>query len=65
MEGGSLSNYGSCLSAAYTRLKNSQAFHGLGTSRFQHVALALSPRTSVLQVCTSFAGRGKIMLLQP
>eukprot|EP00959_Pyramimonas_sp_CCMP1952_P357824 7491797-Pyramimonas_sp.AAC.1 len=44
------SKCGSRLSAAHTRLKHVQRLHGWRTAPFQHVALALTPRTFVLKI---------------
>eukprot|EP00959_Pyramimonas_sp_CCMP1952_P237574 4964763-Pyramimonas_sp.AAC.1 len=42
------------LSAANIRSNNLQELHGLRIARFQHVVLALAPRTFVTKVCKSF-----------
>eukprot|EP00959_Pyramimonas_sp_CCMP1952_P278865 5830850-Pyramimonas_sp.AAC.1 len=47
IEDGSVSKCGSRLSAAHTRSNNLQELHGLTAVPFQHVVLALAPRTIV------------------
>ena len=54
MEGGPFSKLGSRLSAAHIRFENVQQFQGWRAARFQNVALALAPRTLVLNNCSNF-----------
>eukprot|EP00959_Pyramimonas_sp_CCMP1952_P100490 2102094-Pyramimonas_sp.AAC.1 len=62
MEGGSLSKCGSRVSAAHVRVERSQLFEGGRAGRSQYVFLAVAPRTSVLQVCSSFRDGGPFLL---
>eukprot|EP00959_Pyramimonas_sp_CCMP1952_P065068 1358620-Pyramimonas_sp.AAC.1 len=48
MEGGWFAKCGSRPSAAHARSKNLQGLHGLRITCFQHVALALAPRTCAI-----------------
>eukprot|EP00959_Pyramimonas_sp_CCMP1952_P140556 2941227-Pyramimonas_sp.AAC.1 len=54
IEDGSFSKCGSCLNAANTRFEHLQEFHGSRPVPLQNVALALAPRTFVLNRCKSF-----------
>eukprot|EP00959_Pyramimonas_sp_CCMP1952_P368214 7713023-Pyramimonas_sp.AAC.1 len=54
MEGGWFSKCGPRLGAAHIRFNTLQELHGLEAGRFQNVALALAPRTFVLNICKSF-----------
>eukprot|EP00959_Pyramimonas_sp_CCMP1952_P346458 7256237-Pyramimonas_sp.AAC.1 len=56
MEGGWFSTRGSRLRAQHIRLKHLQELHGLRVAPFQHVALALAPRTFLFNNCNSFTG---------
>eukprot|EP00959_Pyramimonas_sp_CCMP1952_P003685 77625-Pyramimonas_sp.AAC.1 len=61
MECGSLSKCGARLSAAHIRFENVQELHGWRAGRFQHVVLALAPRTFVLKNCNGFTHGGRVV----
>ena len=60
MEGGSFSKRGSRLCAA-RGLQSLQQLHGWRAVPFQNGALALAPRTSVLNICNSYTDRGRYL----
>ena len=62
IEAGSFSKCGSRLSAAHIRFQHLQQFHGSRGCVTRNVALALAPRTFVLQICNSFTDRGHVLL---
>eukprot|EP00959_Pyramimonas_sp_CCMP1952_P060594 1265625-Pyramimonas_sp.AAC.1 len=52
MEGGWFSKCGSRLSVAHIRFQHVAELHGLRARRFQHVDVALAPRTLVQNIGT-------------
>eukprot|EP00959_Pyramimonas_sp_CCMP1952_P133636 2794365-Pyramimonas_sp.AAC.2 len=61
IKGGWFSKWGSRLGAANTRLENLQQLHGWKAAGFQNGALALAPRTFVLNTCSNFTRGGHFL----
>ena len=61
MEGGSFSKLGCRLGAAHIRLKSLQQLQGWRAVPFQNWALALAPRTFVLEVPNSYRDGGRFL----